>query len=126
MSQAKLEAELLNKDIRYLTETINWMVEQRIDARAISEASDKRVALIRERNRFLAADAALQSDLTPGNKPWPMITFVEPMVLIRVSVKGSQLIERRRLSFDPWGTLTICEFASMAKNTPQTPIQHGK
>ena len=54
MTQANLEAKLLDKDIRYLSETINWMVAQRLDAKLISEASDKRVILIRERNRFLA------------------------------------------------------------------------
>lgn len=56
MSQAHLEAELLNKDIRYLTTTINWMVEQRLPAPAIKEANDKRLVLIRERNRFLGVE----------------------------------------------------------------------
>ena len=56
-TQAQLEADLINKDIHYLTETVNWMVEQRLDAKLISEASDKRVVLIRERNRFLGMEA---------------------------------------------------------------------
>lgn len=62
MSQAQLEVELLDKYIRYLTQTINWMVAQRIDAKAISEASEKRVSLIRARNRF-AEDAASLSTM---------------------------------------------------------------
>lgn len=48
-TQAQLEADLINKDIRHLTETINWMVGQRLDAR--------RIVLIRERNRFLAMES---------------------------------------------------------------------
>lgn len=55
MTQNQLEAKLLGDDIRQLTETINWMVGQRLDPRLITEAQDKRVTLIREQNRFLAA-----------------------------------------------------------------------
>jgi len=56
-TQAQLEADLINKDIRHLTETINWMVGQRLDARIISETSARRIVLIRERNRFLAMES---------------------------------------------------------------------
>lgn len=55
MSQAQLEVELLNKDIRELTRTIDWMTDQNVSPKAIDEARDKLNILIRARDGFLAA-----------------------------------------------------------------------
>lgn len=56
MSQAKLEAELLTKDIRELTRTIAWMTDQHIDPKAVAEARVKLDVMIQARDRFLASD----------------------------------------------------------------------
>lgn len=55
MTQARLEADLLNKDIRELSRTIYWMTDQKVDPKAITETRDKLEVLIQARDRFLAA-----------------------------------------------------------------------
>jgi hypothetical protein len=54
-TQNDLEAELLTKDIRDLTRIIDWMVEQEVPAKAISEAREMQAILITARDRHLAA-----------------------------------------------------------------------